>query len=191
VADIIRQAIGCDVYRITAADPCSDSYDATVARNVREQDGDARPAIAGPPASLDGYDTVLLGSPVWNVRPPMILSTFTEAHDFTGKTVLPLVTYAVSGLGRTAEVYTASCRGATLGEGLAVRGEQASGSRAAVDSWLRRPGRAARLTAGGVWQYLEEPSLPAAAASRLPGEVTGETPTGKGHPECLRHATPG
>jgi flavodoxin len=139
-ADMIQQAISCDVYRITAADPYSDSYDATVARNVREQDNDARPKIVDPPASLAGYDTVLLGSPIWNVRPPMIMSTFTEAYDFTGTTVLPLVTYAVSGLGRTVEVYAASCRGAKAGEGLAVRGEEAAGSRPAVEAWLRRAG---------------------------------------------------
>jgi len=140
VADMMEQTIGCDVYRITAADPYPDSYDATVERNVREQDSDARPAIVDPPASLDGYDTVLLGSPIWNVRPPMIMSTFIEAYDFAGKTVLPLVTYAVSGLGRTVEVYTASCRGAMFGEALAVRGEEVAGSRPAVRDWLRRVG---------------------------------------------------
>jgi flavodoxin len=140
VAEMIQQSTGCDVYRITAADPYSDNYDATVQRNVREQDSDARPAILDPPTSLDGYDTVLLGSPIWNVRPPMIMSTYTEAYDFTGRTVLPLVTYAVSGLGRTVEIYTASCRGATFGEALAVRGEQAADSRPAVDAWLRRVG---------------------------------------------------
>lgn len=140
VAEMIQQSTGCDVYRITAADPYSDNYDTTVQRNVREQNSDARPAIVDPPASLDGYDTVLLGSPIWNVRPLMIMSTFTEAYDFTDTTVLPLVTYAVSGLGRTVEIYTASCRGATFGEALAVRGEEVADSRAAVDAWLRRVG---------------------------------------------------
>ena len=47
-----------------------------------------------------GYDTVLLGSPIWNVRPPMIMRTFIEAVDLRGKTILPFVTYAVSGMGR-------------------------------------------------------------------------------------------
>jgi hypothetical protein len=46
------------------------------------------------------HDTVLIGSPIWNVRTPMIMSTFAQSHDCTGKRVLPFVTYAVSGLGR-------------------------------------------------------------------------------------------
>ena len=67
---------------------------------------------------------MLLGSPIWNVRAPMIMTTFAEQFDFAGKTVFPLVTYAVSGLGTTMRDYAASCPGATIGEGLAVRGEE-------------------------------------------------------------------
>jgi GNAT superfamily N-acetyltransferase len=123
-------------HRIEAADP--DEYDATVRRNVREQDTDARPLIANPIPAIDRYDTVLLASPIWNVRAPMIMTTFTEALDFTGKTVYPVVTYAVSGLGTTVRDYAASCRGATLREGLAVRGEEVQDAEPAVESWLRR-----------------------------------------------------
>jgi hypothetical protein len=50
---------------------------------------------------------VLLGSPIWNVRAPMIMTTFVEGHDFTAKTVLPFVTYAVSGLGSVQRDYAA------------------------------------------------------------------------------------
>lgn len=39
LAGMIGTLIACDVHRIEAADPYSDGYDATVARNVREQDG--------------------------------------------------------------------------------------------------------------------------------------------------------
>jgi hypothetical protein len=109
---MIADLIDCDVHRIDAADPYPASYDATVARNVREQNADVRPVIADPLASIEQYDSVLLGSPIWNVRPPMIMTTFTENHDFTGKTVHPFVTYAVSGLGSTERDYTAYCPGA-------------------------------------------------------------------------------
>jgi hypothetical protein len=137
---MIAELIDCNVYRIAAADPYPASYDATVARNVAEQDADARPAIANPLASIEQYDTVLLGSPIWNVRPPMIMSTFTENHDFTGKTVHPFVTYAVSGLGSTQRVYTEACSGARIGDGLAVRGEEVTQHRGDVETWLRDGG---------------------------------------------------
>src|SRR6266545_3236438 len=138
LAGMISQRIKCDVHRIEAVDPYPNDYDQTVARNVREQEANARPAIANPLAAIDSYDTVLLGSPIWNVRAPMIMSTFVEGFDFTGKTVIPFVTYAVSGLGTTVRDYTALCPGATIGEGLAVRGEEVRDAGAAVEAWLRR-----------------------------------------------------
>jgi flavodoxin len=140
VANMIADLIPCDVHRIEAADPYSDRYDDTVARNVREQNEDQRPAIAGPLPGLEQYDVVLLGSPIWNVRAPMIMTSFTEQLDFTGKTVHPFTTYAMSGLGTTERDYARSCAGAGIAEGLAVRGEQAQQARPQVTDWLRRIG---------------------------------------------------
>src|SRR5829696_4126677 len=75
----------------------------------------------------------VLGSGIWNVRPPMIMRTFVESVDLGSKTILPFVTYAVSGLGRTIDDYTRLCPRSTIGEGLAVRGEEAQGARAEVE----------------------------------------------------------
>jgi flavodoxin len=138
LAGIIGARLDCDVHRIEAADPYPDSYAETVERNVREQDADARPTIANPLASIDGYDTILLASPIWNVRAPMIMTTFVEKYGFSGKTVHPVTTHAMSGLGTTADDYARSCQGARIATGLAVRGEQARSAHSNVDSWLRR-----------------------------------------------------
>ena len=138
LAGMIRQLVACDVYPIEAADPYPYSYDATVDRNVREQNDNARPGIANPPSSISDYDTVLVGSPIWNNRAPMIMSTFVEGLDFGGKTLYPFVTYAVSGLGSTERDYAASALGATIGEGLAVRGEEVRSAQSQTEQWLRR-----------------------------------------------------
>ncbi|WP_459385014.1 flavodoxin [Arthrobacter humicola] len=138
LAGMIGTLIACDVHRIEAAAPYSDGYDATVARNVREQDGNARPAIVAPLPSIEDYDTVLLASGIWNVRAPMIMTTFAESYDFTGKTVHPVTTHAMSGLGTTERDYARSCPGAVIGEGLAVRGETVRDAGPAVEAWLRR-----------------------------------------------------
>jgi flavodoxin len=138
LAEKIVDRIACDTYRIQAADPYPQDYDATVQRNVREQDTDARPAVEGRLPSLDGYDAVLLAGHIWNVRATMIMTTFTEALDFRGRTVHPVTTYAMSGLGTTERDYAVSCPGATIAEGLAVRGEEVKGADTEVDAWLRR-----------------------------------------------------
>jgi flavodoxin len=138
LAGMIARLIGCDVHRVEPADPYPHDYAETVERNVREQRAGARPAIANPLPSVERYDVVLLGSPIWNVRAPLIMSTFAEGLDLTGKTAFPFTTHAMSGLGTTARDYAASCPGAAIGEGLAVRGEEVRDAGAAVESWLRR-----------------------------------------------------
>jgi Flavodoxin len=70
----------------------------------------------------------------------MIMSTFAERYDFSGKTVFPVTTYAMSRLGTTPEDYAALCRGARIGKGLAVQGERARSSERSVEAWLRRVG---------------------------------------------------
>lgn len=92
LADLIRRHLDCDVYRIEAADPYSEDYDDTVARNVHEQQADTRPAIANPLDSVASYQTVLLASPIWNLRAPIIMSTFAESLDLSGTTIHPLTT---------------------------------------------------------------------------------------------------
>jgi flavodoxin len=134
---MIRKHIVADVYRIRAANRYPHDYEATVARNVREQNADARPRIANPLKSIDSYDVILLGSPIWNVRPPMIMSTFAESFDFSGKTIHPFVTYAVSRLGTTMEAYR-GLTSARISAGLAVRGETVKQADAQVRAWLRR-----------------------------------------------------
>ena len=140
LAEMIARLVDCDVHRIEAANPYPDGYDTTVARNVTEQDTDARPAMADPLTSIDGYEHVLLGSPIWNVRPPMIMNTFADSLDFTGRTVHPFVTYAVSGLGSTERVYTEACAGAEISPGLAVQGEEITQHRDDIETWLRQNG---------------------------------------------------
>lgn len=101
VARMIHDATGCDVFQIKPREPYSDRYEPTVQRNVLEQDARARPDIVGMPRSIAAYDTILLGSPIWNVRAPRIMLTFAEHLDFAGKTIYPFTTHAMSGLATT------------------------------------------------------------------------------------------
>lgn len=84
------------------------------------------------------YDVVLLGSPIWNVRTPMIMSTFVEGVDFTGKAIFPFTTHAMSGRGNDRARLRPLVPRATIAEGIAVRGEQVRNAGAAVEDWVRR-----------------------------------------------------
>lgn len=141
LAQMIAAAGGAvDVYRIEAAEPYPQSYEETVERNRQEQRSEARPAIAGVLPTIEQYDTVLLGSPLWNVRPPMIMRTFVDSVNLRGRVIHPFVTYAVSGIGGTIDDYTRLCPESVIGEGLAVRGEEVRMAGPDVTAWLQRAG---------------------------------------------------
>jgi hypothetical protein len=81
---------------------------------------------------------VLLASPLWTARSSSVVRTFAEQYDFSGTTVRPITTYAVSGLGTAADEYADACRDATIGRGLPVRGERVRDAGDDIDAWLRR-----------------------------------------------------
>ncbi len=144
LVQMLAERIECDVFEIQATDPYSTDYDDTVARNVREQNSNARPGIAGTLPVARPYGIVILASPLWNVQPPMIMRTFTDRFDFTGRQVHPLVTYAVSGLGGAPDEYRQACRGARMGEPLAVRGEEVRDAGTDLQQWASRIGLPAK-----------------------------------------------
>ncbi len=50
----------------------------------------------------------------------------------------------MSGLGTTERDYAASCPGASIAEGLAIRGEEVKDANTEVEAWMRRTGLPAR-----------------------------------------------
>lgn len=67
---------------------------------AEEQRNNARPAISGRVDTTD-YDTIFLGYPTWWMDLPMILYTFLEDYDLSGKTIIPFNTHGRSGFADT------------------------------------------------------------------------------------------
>ena len=62
-----------------------------------------RPPVVGQVENMAQYDVVFVGFPIWWGREPSVVDTFLEAHDFTGKTIVPFCTSGGSGFGETAK----------------------------------------------------------------------------------------
>lgn len=139
VAGYIADALGCDALKIEPANPYPFGYEETVARNVEERNAGTRPAIANLAElpDVDGYDTILLGCGIWGSSCPMIVRTFLDRYDFSGKTIVPFTTYAMSGLGNVVSVYRESCPDANISEGgLAVSELKVNEAEPAIGEWL-------------------------------------------------------
>ena len=92
IASLIQQSTGGDLFLIETAEKYPVEYDETDEQGRSENRDRTRPELASHVENLDSYDIVFLGFPNWYYDMPMVLYTFLEEHDLSGKTVIPFVT---------------------------------------------------------------------------------------------------
>ncbi len=95
VAEDIAKATGADLYRIEAAQAyASNPYDSSD-RIKKEAYENLLPAVKNPlpKSEMAKYDVIFVGSPIWWHQPAMVVCTFLEGYDLSGKTVVPFFTY--------------------------------------------------------------------------------------------------
>ncbi len=142
VAEMIAEQVGAVVFPIQTVKPYPKGYEECTEIARREKEEAARPELLEPLESLDEYEIVYLGYPIWYGDMPMAVYSFLENYDFTGKTILPFCTHAGSGLAGTVDRIRAVCEGATVLEGLAIAGTTAQNepdrTRTFVNAWVNR-----------------------------------------------------
>lgn len=121
VARWIQGQVGGDLLPLEMASPYPEPYGATLAAAGKHHRENARPPLKALP-SLDGYDVVFLGSPIWygTYAPPV--ATFLDVEKLTGKVVAPFCTHGGGGAGRFAAAVREACPGAEVLEPLVIRG---------------------------------------------------------------------
>lgn len=141
VADMIVAQTDADSFEITSAeDNYPMEYDALTDYAKEEQNNNARPDIARTIDDFDRYDTVYLGYPIWWGDLPMIVYSFLESYDFSGKTVVPFCTHAGSGNAGTQSKIQAVIPDAQVKQVLAIAGTDTQNSPDSVEQqvseWL-------------------------------------------------------
>ena len=135
VAQEIQAQTGADLFEIVPAEPYTDDYDELLDIAQEEQSSDARPAIAET-VDLSGYDTVFLGFPNWWGDMPMILYTFLDEYDLSGKTIAPFNTSGGSGFSGSLDTIAEMEPDAEITEGISLGSEEAEDCADVVAEWL-------------------------------------------------------
>lgn len=136
MANLIAEQTGGTLFEIAPATPYTDDYDALLDIAQQEQADNARPELAATVENWDSYDVVLVGYPDWWSDAPMVIYSFLESYDWTGKTLVPFCTSGGSGFGRSLDRLPDSAPGATILEGLYVSGSSAADSGEEVAEWI-------------------------------------------------------
>ena len=105
VAEKIAAIENADLYEIKAAQEYTSddlNWNDRNSRSTKEQDdSSSRPEIGSERISLDGYEKIYIGFPIWWGEEPRIMDTFVESYDFDGITMVPFCTSSSSGIGRS------------------------------------------------------------------------------------------
>ena len=141
VAQLIQEMTDGDIFRILPQKPYPTDHRTLVDLAKEEQDQDARPAIQGKIESPEAYDTIFIGYPNWWGDMPMILYSFLEQYDFSGKTLIPFCTHGGSGFSRTIRTMQDKQPGATvIRNGYSLSRSRMERAPSSVSEWLKEIG---------------------------------------------------
>ncbi len=136
VAQQIHKLTGSDIFQLeTVKQYSADYYDCTQ-QAKEELNAKARPALKAD-IDISKYDTIYLGWPCWWGTYPMCVATFLEAHDWTGKIVIPFTTHEGSGFGSSIRDLKAAIPQATVKKGLSIQGSKVKTAGKQIEEFVK------------------------------------------------------
>lgn len=141
VAYLIQKNTGADIFRIEPKTPYPTNHKTLVDLAKAEQNNKARPELAKKVENLGQYDVTFLGYPNWWGDMPMILYSFLESHNLSGKTIIPFNTHGGSGFSNTVSTIAALQPNASVVKnGFTVSRDTVQNCADDVAAWLKKLG---------------------------------------------------
>lgn len=138
VAEYIQKAVDADLFKIETVKEYSRDYMTCTEEAQEEARHQERPELKKYLKDILAYDNIVVAGPCWWGTYPMAVFSQLEKLDFTGKKVFPVMTHEGSGLGGSVQSLKRFCKGAEVGEGLAIHGAEAKASERTIEAWAER-----------------------------------------------------
>ena len=121
VAEMIAEEAKADLFEIEPKVPYTkadlDWMNKKSRSSVEMSDKKFRPEISDIDVSVEQYDEIILGFPIWWYVAPTIMNTFLESYNFSGKKIVLFATSGGSGFGNTVSELKLSAPDAVIIEG--------------------------------------------------------------------------
>ena len=140
VAKEIARQTGGDLFEIRTDRFYPQEHDPCSRQAHRELNDDIRPPLKEPVAGMGAYETVFIGHPIWWYREPMVVRSFYEAYDFSGKRIIPFATSGGSDLHDTMSDMKIYLPAATLGQGLCLGSYEVNHCQKKIQIWIQQLG---------------------------------------------------
>ncbi|MGR3806707.1 flavodoxin [Pasteurella testudinis] len=140
VARLIQKETGADIFRIepSASAGYPATYDELLDFSRAKQRRNARPPLKQRLAGLEQYDRVFIGYPMWWYQMPMVVYTFLESHDLSGKTIITFDTHSGYRFRKDpkSEIERIQPRAKRVVQGLSLRRSQVPNIEPEIKRWL-------------------------------------------------------
>lgn len=136
VGKTIQEFTDADIFELIAVNPYPNDYHEIRVRAKEEQQKDIRPALQSLPTSIAQYDTIFIGSPIWNHTIAQPVATFLGKFDFKEKVIIPFCTHGGGGAGHSVADIAKRAPGAKVLEGYSFTGDNAD--KKSIELWLRK-----------------------------------------------------
>ena len=117
--------------------PYAKDYQTCCDEAKEEQINNERPELVNYLESIDDYDVIYIGSPIYCGTMPQPMFTQLEKLNFKGKIVKPFTTHEGSGLGNVVSDLKKICVGADLKDALAIKGTNVKNLKEIVEEWCK------------------------------------------------------
>lgn len=129
-AQVIADYTGGDLAEIQRAEEYGDLEEEAEAEILNG----VHPEITVSVDSIEEYDTIFVGYPIWWDEAPAMIATFLADNDFSGKTIIPFCTSASDDIGNSLHIFSELCPDAEIAEGLTANDLDD------IEPWIQRLG---------------------------------------------------
>ncbi len=136
LANFIHNYVGGDIVALEPTVAYPEEYNDLLDVAQEEQQSDARPEFNDLNIDIEDYDTIFIGYPNWWGDMPMIIYTFFDTYDLSGKTIAPFNTSGGSGLSRTVGTIRELEPDATVTDGFTILGDNVNRAMSDVEEWI-------------------------------------------------------
>lgn len=136
LANFIHNYVGGDIVALEPTVAYPEDYNDLLDVAQEEQQSDARPEFNDLNIDIEDYDTIFIGYPNWWGDMPMIIYTFFDTYDLSGKTIAPFNTSGSSGLSRTVGTIRELEPDATVTDGFTVLSDNVDNAMSDVEEWI-------------------------------------------------------
>lgn len=141
VADMIQAETGGDLFSIQTSVEYPGDGRELIDYAAVEQDENARPELTNHIENPDDYDVIFVGYPNWWADLPMVMYSFFDEYDFSGKTIIPFNVHNGSRFsGTIATIQELEPNAKVVTEGFTVSESVVADAAGDVADWLRSLG---------------------------------------------------